>query len=95
MLIECHRCTVRGPACQDCVVTFLLGPHTHEGDATDSGRAESGASVELTAEEIAAVGVLADQGVVPPLRLRLLPGGGNPHYSGKSDESEGSAAASH
>ena len=55
MLIDCDRCTVRGLACGDCVVTVLLGS-TPEG-------------VEWDETERAALGVLADSGLVPPLRL--------------------------
>lgn len=55
MLIDCDSCAVRGLACGDCVVTVLLGA--------------SPAGVELDAAEQAAISVLADQGLVPPLRL--------------------------
>ncbi len=55
MLIDCDSCAVRGLACGDCVVTVLLG-------ASPEG-------VELDAAEQAAISVLADQGLVPPLRL--------------------------
>jgi hypothetical protein len=55
MVIDCDTCVVRGPACADCVVTFLLGPDTR--------------SHELPGEEVAALAVLADSGLVPPLRL--------------------------
>ena len=55
MLIDCDSCAVRGLACGDCVVTVLLGV--------------SPAGVELDAAEQAAISVLADQGLVPPLRL--------------------------
>ncbi len=55
MLIDCDRCEVRGLACGDCVVTALLG-------APPDG-------VEIDADERTALGVLADAGLVPPLRL--------------------------
>ena len=55
MLIDCDSCAVRGLACGDCVVTVLLGT--------------SPAGVELDDAEQAAISVLADQGLVPPLRL--------------------------
>jgi hypothetical protein len=55
VLIDCDSCAVRGLACGDCVVTVLLGI--------------SPAGVELDDAEQAAIGVLADQGLVPPLRL--------------------------
>jgi hypothetical protein len=57
MLIDCDSCTVRGPACGDCVVTALLGAPP--------------AGAELDSAERKAIGVLADSGLVPPLRLVL------------------------
>lgn len=55
MLIDCETCRVRGPACQECVVTVLLGAGTE--------------SFELDEVERQAVGTLAEAGLVPPLRL--------------------------
>jgi hypothetical protein len=55
MLIDCDVCAVRGSGCPDCVVTILLG-------APPEG-------VELSDEERAAIGILAEAGLVPPLRL--------------------------
>jgi hypothetical protein len=55
VLIDCDSCTVRGLACGDCVVTVLLGVPP--------------VGVELDDAEQAAISVLADQGLVPPLRL--------------------------
>ena len=55
MHIDCDHCAVRGPACGGCVVTVLLG-------STPDG-------VEWDETERAALGVLADSGLVPPLRL--------------------------
>jgi hypothetical protein len=55
VLIDCDSCTVRGLACGDCVVTVLLGVPP--------------AGVELDEAEQAAIGALAAQGLVPPLRL--------------------------
>jgi hypothetical protein len=55
MLIDCDACAVRGRGCPDCVVTVLLG-------APPKG-------VELDDQERAAIAVLADAGLVPPLRL--------------------------
>ena len=55
MLIDCDGCAVRGPGCPDCVVTVLLGgPGQH---------------LELDEVECQALAVLADGGLVPPLRL--------------------------
>jgi len=55
MLVDCDQCAVQGPACSGCVVTVLLG-------STPDG-------VEWDETERAALGVLADSGLVPPLRL--------------------------
>lgn len=52
MIVDCDTCTVRGPACGDCVVTVLLGAPPAWG-----------------VDEQRALGVLADSGLVPPLRL--------------------------
>lgn len=55
MLIDCDACQLRDVACDDCVVSVLLG--------------FSGESVELDEAEHRAVGALAAEGLVPPLRL--------------------------
>jgi len=57
MIIDCDSCEVRGLACGDCVVSFVLGPVQW---ATGDGMAD---------EERAALAVLADSGLLPPLRL--------------------------
>ena len=68
MIIDCDRCRMRDIACQDCVVSVLLGP--------------PGAAVEgFDHEERAALGVLADSGLVPPLRLTLAADGSDPWRS--------------
>lgn len=51
MIIDCDRCTVRGRACANCVVTFI-----------------DGEDVELDAADVRALTVLANAGVIPPLR---------------------------
>lgn len=57
--IDCDTCVVRGPACHDCVVTVLLGPPPE---------------LAFDEEERRALSVLADSGLVPPLRLvRAVP----------------------
>ena len=61
MVIDCDSCQVAGPACDDCVVTVLLG--------TPDRRLSP---VPLEGELARAIGVLADSGLVPP--LRLVPG---------------------
>jgi hypothetical protein len=58
MGIDCRRCDTRGVACQDCVVTVL---------------APRGSERYLGAEELRALRVLADAGMVPPLRLSAGP----------------------
>ena len=55
MHIDCDHCAVRGAACGGCVVTVLLGS-TPEG-------------IEWDEAERSAIGVLAESGLVPPLRL--------------------------
>ena len=52
--IDCDTCLVRGLSCHDCVVTALLGPPPE---------------LSLDVEEQQALQVLADSGLVPPLRL--------------------------
>jgi hypothetical protein len=53
MIVDCEGCRMRDLACGDCVVSFLLG-------TTDD---------RLDAAERAAIDVLAESGLVPPLRL--------------------------
>jgi hypothetical protein len=53
VIIDCDSCEVRGLACDDCVVTALLG----------------GPPGEIDDDEAAALDVLAGSGLVPPLRL--------------------------
>ena len=55
MLIDCDTCEVRGDACGECVISVLLG-------APPGG-------VEIDPDEQRALEVLADSGLVPPLRL--------------------------
>lgn len=55
--IDCDSCVVRGLACHDCVVTVLLGPPPELADLI------------IDDEERRALDVLADSGLVPPLRL--------------------------
>jgi hypothetical protein len=55
MIIDCDRCEVRGIACQDCVMTVLIG-------APPEG-------VELDGIERRALATLAEAGMVPRLQL--------------------------
>ena len=61
VIIDCDTCAARGPACGDCVVTVLLGP--------PEWMLESPGGPTLLPAETAALAVLADSGLVPPLRL--------------------------
>jgi hypothetical protein len=82
MIIDCDSCEVRGAACGDCVIGVLLGaPAPARADADPAGRAPGVASdtpsgapiVQLDAPERRAIDVLADQGLVPRLRLVATP----------------------
>ncbi|MBO9555827.1 hypothetical protein [Cellulomonas sp.] len=66
MMIDCDGCSARGAACTDCVVTFLTV--TVRPGAAPAPRPLAGV-VELDRAEQHALGVLAAQGLVPPLRL--------------------------
>jgi hypothetical protein len=71
MIIDCDGCAVRGAACGDCVIGVLLGAPAPVDHAVDSPpEVPSGAPiVQLDAPERRALAVLADQGLVPRLRL--------------------------
>ena len=56
--VDCESCVARGPACGDCVISVLLGSPPQ--------------GVDLDHDERAALSALAEQGLVPP--LRLVPG---------------------
>lgn len=64
MIIDCGTCAVAGLACGDCVVSVLLG--APEGVMTDMSPV---AVTDVADEHAAALSVLADSGLVPPLRL--------------------------
>lgn len=57
MIVDCDSCVVRGDACQDCVISVLLG-------APPSG-------VDTDGPERRALDALAQAGMVP--RLRFVP----------------------
>ncbi len=72
MVIDCDRCEVRDRACGECVVGVLLGMPgvPPRSDVDPPRRRPSGAgALQLDAPERRALDVLADQGLVPPLRL--------------------------
>ncbi|MBO0829121.1 MAG: hypothetical protein J2P24_15215 [Streptosporangiales bacterium] len=64
MLIDCDSCEMRSIACDDCMVTALLGGAPGNGD------------LDIDDRESAALGVLAESGLVPPLRLVVPDAGG-------------------
>lgn len=78
MIVDCDSCEVRGNACGDCVIGVLLGvpgvPARRPDDAVVPVDGPPGAStVQLDAPERRALDVLADQGLVPRLRLVAAP----------------------
>ena len=82
MIVDCESCEVRGNACGDCVIGVLLGvpavparrTDDRSGDVVAAQDGPSGAStVQLDAPEQRALAVLADQGLVPRLRLVAAP----------------------
>ena len=56
MIIDCGRCETRGNGCRDCVITVLEPPNVPG---------------YLPEPELQALRVLADAGLVPPLRLTV------------------------
>lgn len=53
--VDCGTCRARGPACDDCVISVLLGPIPRD--------------VTLDGPEQAALQAMAASGLLPPLRL--------------------------
>jgi hypothetical protein len=60
MIIDCDRCEMRNIACDDCVVSVLLA----------APRVVDHGEIEWSDDESGALRVLAQSGLVPPLRLR-------------------------
>ena len=83
MIIECDSCEVRGHACGDCVIGVLLGaPEPRQAETGRDGMPSGAPIVQLDAPERRALDVLAEQGLVPRLRLvatstRRTPSGGS------------------
>jgi hypothetical protein len=63
MVIDCGRCAMRGVGCRNCVVA-VLSPANAAGYAPQ-------VPDHLDEAELRALRVLADAGLVPPLRLSL------------------------
>jgi hypothetical protein len=87
MIIDCDGCAARDVACGDCVIGVLLGAPA---PAAPAEHAPEGASdvpsgapiVQLDAAERRALAVLADQGLVPRLRLVAAPPRRTPRETG-------------
>ena len=76
MIIDCGSCAVAGDACNDCVVTVLLGPVGGLSTPVADGplgvsvtTVTEAASAEIPDEHADAVALLAETGLIPPLRL--------------------------
>lgn len=98
--VDCDRCTVRGPACGECVISVLLGPPDEEDRPADRVTGPSGGGVpdvvvdriDLNLDEQSALAALAGSGMVPPLRL-VTSVAGPGHWSqadGADDRRDGS-----
>ena len=73
MIIDCDSCAVRGLECGDCVVTVLL----------------RGSADDLDNRERAAIAVLAEAGMLPPLRLVAGDGDADPRRAPRPAGSPG------
>lgn len=60
MLIDCDSCAMREIACSDCVVTMLLDGPVH---------VDGSVQTDFDDDEWRAVDVLAEAGLIAPLRL--------------------------
>jgi hypothetical protein len=60
MLIDCEKCELRNVGCADCVVSFMLSDPVE--------------TVEISDSERRALDVLAEGGMLPPLRLTISDG---------------------
>jgi hypothetical protein len=91
MIIDCDCCAVRGSACGDCVIGVLLGAPAQAAAPGPAPEGQpdvpSGAPiVQLDAPERRALAVLADQGLVPRLRLVATPTRRTPRTAGNGGE---------
>jgi hypothetical protein len=67
VIIDCDTCQVRGAACGDCVIGVLMG--TPDSEAPEPEVPSGAPILQLDAPEQRAIAVLADQGLIPRLRL--------------------------
>lgn len=75
MVIDCDSCQMAGLACQDCVVSVLLGmPAVPRRPGEPDPEAVGPNVVHLDDEHAQAIEALAAGGMVPPLRLRRCAG---------------------
>ncbi len=71
MVIDCDRCEARGLACGNCAVTVIVGQGVGQGAGAGAGEgagAGAGEGAELGPAEPRALTVLANAGMIPPLR---------------------------
>lgn len=68
MIVDCSDCLVRDVACGDCVVTVLLGTPAMPSSASAEPRGQAN-RISIDQEELGAIGLLAEVGMVPRLRL--------------------------
>jgi hypothetical protein len=73
VLIDCDACAMRGPGCRDCVVSVVLGMPPEQ------------SSLRIDDEELAALDVLAQSGLVPPLRLVHAVSSVEPNVAGEGE----------
>jgi hypothetical protein len=81
VLIDCDACVMRGPGCQDCVVTVVLG-----------FSAERTGTLRIDDDEKAALDALAQSGLVPPLRLVHAVSSIEPDAAAETPDGEGETA---
>ena len=81
VLIDCDACVMKGPGCQDCVVTVVLG-----------FSAERSGTLRIDDDERAALDALAESGLVPPLRLVHAVSSIEPDAAAQTPDGEGETA---
>ena len=87
VLIDCDACVMKGPGCQDCVVTVVLAI-----SAERAGSAERSGTLRIDDDERAALDALAESGLVPPLRLVHAVSSIEPDAAARTPDGEGETA---